>query len=48
MARKNELTVDICEIGYIAFYTNLKRPDNTLFSVSMYELDRELEDRKQE
>jgi hypothetical protein len=47
-ARKDDYTVDICEIGYAAFRTNLKHSDNTLFSLSLYELDRELEDRKRE
>jgi hypothetical protein len=40
--------IDICEISYPSFYTNLKRPDNTLFLLSLYELDRKLKDRKQE
>jgi hypothetical protein len=43
---KPERTIDICEISYLAFYTNLKYSKNTLFSLSLYELDRELEDRK--
>ena len=42
-----EKTIDICEISYLAFYTNLKYSENTLFSLSLYELDCELEDRKQ-
>jgi hypothetical protein len=42
-----ERTIDICEISYLAFRTNLKYSKNTLFSLSLYELDRELEDRKQ-
>jgi hypothetical protein len=47
--RKYEkLTIDICEIGSAAFHTNLKYSENTLFSLSLYELDRELEDRKRE
>jgi hypothetical protein len=46
-ARKDDYTIDICEIGYVAFYTNLKHLDNTLFLLSLYELDCELEDRKQ-
>jgi hypothetical protein len=45
---KPERTIDICEISYPAFYTNLKRPDNTLFSLSLYELDCELEDCKKQ
>ena len=44
---KPERTIDICEISYLAFYTNLKYSKNTLFSLSLYELDRKLEDRKQ-
>ena len=41
-------TIDICEISYLAFYINLKYAENTLFSLSLYELDYELKDRKQE
>ena len=44
---KPERTIDICEISYPAFYTNLKYSKNTLFSLSLYKLDRELVDRKQ-
>ena len=40
-------TIDICEISYLAFYINLKYAENTLFSLSLYELDYELKDRKQ-
>jgi hypothetical protein len=47
LTKKPEQTIDICEISYLAFYTNLKYAENTLFSLSLYELDRELEDRKQ-
>jgi len=43
-ARKDDYTVDICEIRYAAFSTNLKHSDNTLFSLSLYKLDCELED----
>jgi hypothetical protein len=43
---KPERTIDICEISYLAFYTNLKYSKNTLFLLSLYELDRELKDRK--
>ena len=42
-----ERTINICEISYPAFRTNLKYSKNTLFLLSLYELDRELEDRKQ-
>jgi hypothetical protein len=42
-----ERTINICEISYLAFYINLKYSKNTLFLLSLYELDRELEDRKQ-
>jgi hypothetical protein len=45
-ARKDDYTVDICEIRYAAFCINLKHSDNTLFSLSLYKLDRELKDRK--
>jgi hypothetical protein len=44
---KPNRTIDICEISYLAFHTNLKYTENTLFLLSLYELDRELEDRKQ-
>jgi hypothetical protein len=44
---KPERTINICEISYLAFCTNLKYSKNTLFLLSLYELDRELEDRKQ-
>ena len=40
-------TIDICEISYLAFCTNLKCSENTLFLLSLYKLDRKLEDRKQ-
>ena len=43
---KPERTIDICEISYPAFCTNLKYSKNTLFSLSLYELDYKLEDRK--
>jgi aspartyl-tRNA synthetase len=46
-ARKDDYTVNICEIGYAAFRINLKHLNNTLFSLSLYKLDRELKDRKQ-
>ena len=39
--------IDICEISYLAFYINLKYSKNTLFLLSLYKLDQELEDRKQ-
>jgi len=44
---KPERTIDICEISYLAFYTNLKYFKNTLFLLSLYKLDYELVDRKQ-
>ena len=47
--RKYEkLTIDICEIGFVAFYINLKYSENTLFSLSLYKLDCELKDYKRE
>jgi hypothetical protein len=45
-ARKDDYIINICEIRYAAFYINLKHLNNTLFSLSLYELDRELKDRK--
>ena len=44
---KPERTIDICEISYLAFYTNLKYSKNTLFLLSLYKLDYKLADRKQ-
>jgi hypothetical protein len=44
---KLERTIDICEISYLAFYTNLKYSKNTLFLLSLYKSNRELEDYKQ-
>jgi hypothetical protein len=44
---KPEKTIDICEISYLAFYINFKYFENTLFLLSLYELDRKLADRKQ-
>jgi hypothetical protein len=43
---KPERIIDICEISYLAFHINLKYSKNTLFSLSLYELDYKLEDRK--
>jgi hypothetical protein len=46
MIEKHKRIIDICEISYLAFYINFKRFENTLFSLSLYELDCELKDRK--
>jgi hypothetical protein len=43
---KPERTINICEISYLAFYINFKYFKNTLFLLSLYELDCELADRK--
>ena len=43
---KLKRTINICEISYLAFYTNLKYSKNTLFLLSLYELDYKLADRK--
>ena len=43
---KPERTIDIYKISYLAFYTNLKYSKNTLFLLSLYELDYKLKDRK--
>ena len=45
-AERIERTIDICEISYLAFYTNLKYSKNTLFLLSLYKLDYKLKDRK--
>jgi len=37
--------LDICEISATAFHLNLRRKETELFSVSLYEIDRELESR---
>ncbi len=34
--------VDIFEISATAFHLNIRRPENELFSVSVFEIDREL------
>jgi hypothetical protein len=44
--KKHKRTINICEISYLAFYINFKRFKNTLFLLSLYELDYKLEDRK--
>ena len=41
---KPERIIDICEISYLAFCTNLKYSKNTLFLLSLYELDCKLKD----
>jgi hypothetical protein len=46
IAWKDNYIVNICEIGYVAFCINLKHLNNTLFLLSLYELDYELKDRK--
>ena len=43
---KPERTINICEISYLAFCINLKYSKNTLFLLSLYELDYKLADRK--
>jgi hypothetical protein len=47
ITERPERTINICEISYLAFCTNLKYFKNTLFLLSLYELDYKLEDRKQ-
>jgi hypothetical protein len=44
ITKKIEKTINICEISYLAFYTNFKFFKNTLFLLSLYKLDYELED----
>ena len=44
---KLERIIDIYKISNLAFYINLKYFKNTLFLLSLYELDRELEDYRQ-
>jgi hypothetical protein len=38
--------LDICEVSAVAFHLNLRRKDNELFSISIYEIDRELQARE--
>ena len=46
LTKKLKQTINICEISYLAFYTNLKYAENTLFLLSLYKLNYKLEDRK--
>lgn len=39
-----DYNIDICEISAQAFETNLRNPDNELGSISIYDIDRRLED----
>jgi len=39
-------TLDIAKISLAVFYLNLRRLENKLFAVSLYELDRKLEQYK--
>jgi transposase InsO family protein len=39
-------TINICSISAAAFSIQLKRPGNVFFTTSLYELDREIEDRQ--
>ena len=43
---KLERIIDIYKISNLAFYINLKYFKNTLFLLSLYELDYKLKDRK--
>ena len=43
---KSTTTLDIAEISLAVFYLNLRRPENELFTVSLYKLDYELEQYK--
>jgi hypothetical protein len=44
---KTATTIDICFISAAAFKMNLRRKDNTVGSISLYEIDRELQDRQE-
>jgi YesN/AraC family two-component response regulator len=46
ITERPERTINIYEISYLAFYINLKYFKNTLFLLSLYELDCKLKDRK--
>jgi hypothetical protein len=39
--------LDIAAIGAVGFYFNLRKKINELFSTSLYEMDRLIEDRRQ-
>ena len=39
-------SLDIYKISAVAFHLNLRRKETELFSVSLYEIDRELESRQ--
>ena len=43
---KSTTTLDITKISPAVFYLNLRRPENELFAISLYKLDRKLERRK--
>ena len=47
ITKKIEKMINIYKNSYLAFYINLKYSKNTLFLLSLYKLDRELEDYKQ-
>ena len=40
------LQIDICCIGPVGFLRNLKQPDTTVFSTSLYEIDRMIEQKE--
>ena len=42
----NLLLVNICCIGAIGFYQNLKRPNTVAFTTSLYEIDRIIKDKE--
>ena len=43
-----KLIINICKIGFVTFYINFKYSENMLFLLSLYELNRELENCKRE
>jgi hypothetical protein len=47
ITERSERIIDIYKISYLAFYINFKYSENTLFSLSLYELNYKLKDRKQ-
>jgi len=42
----NLLLVNICCIGAIGFYQNLKRPNTVAFTTSLYEINRIIKDKE--
>ena len=46
--KNKNFIINICEIGFIAFYINFKYSENILFLLSLYKLNYKLKDYKRE